>query len=111
MSGKGWLILCVVALPLAAFLLWVCGQYLRARDQELETVLRKGLPAVAEITTCAPNLRGVTVQYRFSAKGREIPITVTQRLPRDSKVAVGDKVAIRYLPAHPHIAVIVPQSG
>jgi len=34
---------------------------------------------------------------------------VTQRLPQGCAVAVGDKVAIRYLHAHPHIAVIVPE--
>ena len=108
MSWHGWLIFCVVALPLAGFLLWVSGQYLRARREETETVLRKGLPEEAEITACAPNLRGAMVQYRFLAKGWENPITVTQRMPQGSKFAVGDKVEIRYLPAHPHISVIVP---
>jgi len=109
MSWHGWLIVGVVALPLAGFLLWVSGQYRRARRQEIETVMRKGLPAVAEITACARTLRGATVQFRFPAKGWENPITVTQRLPRGCAVAVGDKVAIRYLHAHPHIAVIVPE--
>ena len=109
MSWHGWLIFSVVALPLAGFLLWVSGQYLRARREETETVLRKGVPAEAEITGYAPNLRGATVQYRFVAKGWENPIAVIQRLPRGSKFAVGDKVPIRYLPAHPHIAVIVPE--
>ena len=109
MSWHGWLIFGVVALPLAGFLLWVSGQYLRARREETETVLRKGLPEEAEITACAPNLRGAMVQYRFLAKGWENPITVTQRMPQGSKFVVGDKVAIRYLPAHPHIAVIVPE--
>lgn len=111
MSGHGWLIIGVVALPLAGFLLWVSGQYQRARRQEIETVMRKGLPAVAEVTACAPHLRGATVQFRFPAKGRENPITVTQRLPRGRKFVIGDKVAIRYLPAHPHIALIVPEFG
>jgi hypothetical protein len=110
MSWHGWLIFVVVALPLIASLLWVFGQFLRARREETETVLRKGLPAEAEIIACAPNLRGATVQYRFLAKGWENPIAVTQRLPRGSKFAVGDKVSIRYLPAHPHIAVIVPKA-
>jgi len=109
MSWNAWLIFCVIALPLTGFLLWVSGQYLRARHEETETVLRKGLPAEAEIIACASNLRGATVQYRFFATGRENPITVTQRLPGGSKFAVGDKVGIRYLSAHPHIAVIVPE--
>jgi hypothetical protein len=109
MSWNGWLIFSAVALPLAGFLLWVSGQYLRARHEETETVLRKGLPAEAEITGYAPNLRSATVQYRFVAKGWENPIAVTQRVPPGSKFALGDKVAIRYLPAHPHIAVIVPE--
>jgi hypothetical protein len=108
MSWHGWLIFSVVALPLGGFLLWVSGQYLRARREETETVLRKGLPAKAEITSYALNLRGATVQYRFVAKGWENPIAVTQRAPPGIKFALGDKVAIRYLPAHPHIAVIVP---
>ena len=73
-------------------------------------LLRKGLAAQAEIIACAPGLRGATVRYRFLAPGWEHPIVVAQRLPRDSKFAVGDKVAIRYLPAHPHISVIVPEA-
>ena len=105
MSWHGWLIFSVVA----GFLLWVSGQYLRARHEETETVLRKGLPAEAEITAYASNLRGATVQYRFLAKGWENPIAVTQRPPQGSKFAIGDKVEIRYLPAHPNIAVIVPE--
>ena len=109
MSWHGWLIFAMVALPLIGFLLWIFGQFLRARREETETVLRKGLPAQAEIIACAPGLRGATVRYRFLAPGWEHPIVVTQRLPRGSKFAVGDKVAIRYLPRHPHIAVIVPK--
>ena len=108
MSWHGWLIFCVVALPLAGFLLWVYGHYLKARREETATVLRKGLPAEAEITGYAPHLLGATAQYRFLAKGWVNPVTVTQRLPRGRKFSVGDKVEIRYLPAHPHIAVIVP---
>lgn len=107
MSWNAWLIFCAVTLPLTGFLLWVSGQYLRARREETETVLRKGLPAEAEIIGYTPHLLGATAQYRFYATGRENPVTVTQRLPGGSKFAVGDKVAVRYLPAHPHIAVIV----
>lgn len=110
MSWHGWLIFSIVALPLIGFLLWVFGQFLRARQQETKTVLRKGLPAEAEIIGYAPHLRGATVQYRFLATDWENSIAVTQRLPRGSKFAVGDKVAIRYLPAHPHISVIVPEA-
>ncbi|MGH8694510.1 MAG: hypothetical protein ACREVM_09830 [Burkholderiales bacterium] len=110
MSWHGWLIFSVVTLPLIGFLLWVGGQFLRARRQETETVLRKGLPAEAEIIGYAPRLWGATVQYRFLAPGWENPIAVRQRLPRGSKFAVGDKVAIRYLPGHPHISVIVPEA-
>ncbi len=110
MSWHGWMILSVIALPLIGFLLWVFGQFLRARREETETVLRKGLPAEAEITGYAPHLRGATVQYRFFAMGWENPIAVTQRLPRGGKFAIGDKVAIRYLPGHPHISVIVPKA-
>jgi len=45
MSWHGWLIFAMVALPLMGFLLWIFGQFLRARREETETVLRKGLPA------------------------------------------------------------------
>jgi hypothetical protein len=110
MSWHGWLIFCIVVLPLIGFVLWVFGQYLRARQQETATVLSKGLPAEAEIIGYASHLRGATVQYRFFATGWENPIAVTQRLSRGSKFAVGDKVRIRYLPAHPHISVIVPKT-
>ncbi|HEV8644161.1 MAG TPA: hypothetical protein VGR01_01160 [Burkholderiales bacterium] len=110
MSWHGWLIFSIVALALIAFPLWVFGQFLRARREETETVLRKGLTAEAEIIGYAPHLQGATVQYRFLATGWENPIAVTQRLPRGSKFTVGDKVAIRYLPTHPHISVIVPEA-
>ncbi len=110
MSWQGWLILAFAALPLIAFPLWVFAQFLKARREETETVLHKGLPAEAEIIGYAPHLQGATVQYRFVAPGWENPIAVTQRLPRGSKFAVGEKVAIRYLPGHPHIAVMVPKS-
>jgi hypothetical protein len=110
MSWHGWLIFAMVALPLIGFLLWIFGQFLRARREETETVLRKGLPAEAEIIGCVPRLRGATVQYGFLAPGWERPIVVTQRLPRGRKFAVGEKVTIRYLPGHPHIAVIVPKA-
>ena len=110
MSWNGWLIVAIAALPLIAFPLWVFAQFLKARREETETVLRKGLLVEAEIIGYAPHLRGATVQYRFLAKGWENPIAVTQRLPRGSKFAVGEKVAIRYLPAHPHISVIVPHA-
>ena len=111
MSWQGWLIAAIASLPLIAFPLWVFAQFLKARREETETVLRKGLPAEAEIIAYAPNLQGATVQYRFRASGWENPIAVTQRLPRGSKFAVGDKVAIRYLSRHPHIAVIVSKSN
>ncbi len=75
MSGHGWLILSIVAFPFIGFLLWVFGQVLRARREETETVLRKGLPTEAEITGYAPHLRGATVQYRFLAMGWENPIS------------------------------------
>jgi hypothetical protein len=109
MSWNGWLILAIAALPTIGFPLWVFGQYLRARREETKTVLRKGLPAEAEIIGYAPHLRGATVQYRFLAMGWENPISVTNRLSRGSKFAVGDKITIRYLPGHPHISVIVPE--
>ncbi len=110
MSWHGWMILSIVVLALIGFPLWVFGQFLRARHEETETVLRKGLPAEAEIIGYAPDLRGAAVYYRFLATGWEHPIAVMQRLPRGSKFAVGDKVAIRYLPRHPHISVIVPKA-
>ena len=111
MSWHGWLILAIAALPLIAFPLWVFAQFLKARREETETVLRKGLLAEAEIIGYAPHFRGATVQYRFRAAGWEKPIVVTQRLPRGSEFGLGEKVAIRYLPAHPHIAVIVPSES
>ena len=79
MSWHGWLIFCVVALPLAGFLLWVSGQYLRARREETETVLRKGVPAEAEITGYAPHLLGAFWPSRMRVtRGR----TRTQDPPR-----------------------------
>lgn len=111
MSWHGWLILSIVALPLIGFLLWLFGQFLKAKREETESVMRKGLAAEAEITGYTTHLRGANVQYRFLAAGWENPIAVTQRLPRGSSIAVGDKVAVRYLPGHPHISVIVVEGN
>lgn len=104
-----WLIFAVVALPFLGFSVWLFGQFLNARREETQTVLRKGLPGEAEITGYLPHVRGATVQYRFLASGWKNPITVTKRVPGTWKFAVGEKVAIRYLPGHPHISVIVPR--
>ena len=109
MSWHGWLIFAIATLPIIGFSLWVFGQYLKARREETEIVLRKGLPAQAEIIGYVLDIRGATVQYRYLALGWDNPIAVTQRLPPGTKFAVGDRVAIRYLPRHPHIAVIVPR--
>lgn len=111
MSLNGWLLLAIAALPTIGFPLWVFAQFLKARREETETVLRKGLLAEAEIIGYVPQVRGATVQYRFRAAGWENPIAVTQSLPPGSTYALGDKVAVRYLPRHPHIAVIVPSNS
>ena len=111
MSLNSWLLLAIAALPTIGFPLWVFAQFLKARREETETVLRKGLLAEAEVMGYVPHVRGGMVQYRFRAAGWEHPIAVSQRLPPGSTFALGDKVAVRYLPRHPHIAVIVPSNS
>jgi hypothetical protein len=96
MSWHGWLIFAVVALPLIVFPLWVIGQYLRARREETETVLRKGLPAEAEITDLRPRGRNGSIPVSRHGLGESDRRFAT--VPRGSNFAVGDKVAIRYLP-------------
>lgn len=107
MSGHGWFVLAMTLLPTAGFGLWLYGQFLRARREEAATVLRRGLLAQAEVVAVS----GDTVSYRFLASGREHPITVDGRAEKNRKFEIGEKIQVRYLPAHPHISVIVTADG
>jgi len=107
MSGHGWFVLAMVLFPAAAFAFWLYGQFLRARRAEAATVLRKGLLAQAEVVA----ISGQAVSFRFLASGWEHPITVEGRAEKGRKFEIGEKIQIRYLPAHPHISVIVATGG
>lgn len=108
MSSHGWAILGMVLLPVAGFSAWLFGQFLTSRREETETVLRKGLPAEAVVVRCRPTRRGATLHYRFIATGRDYPITASAHVSGRRTFTVGDTIAIRYLPAHPHISVVLP---
>jgi hypothetical protein len=111
MSWHRWVVFGLVALPVLGFSLWLLGQFLNARREETEAVLRKGLRGEAEILSYDGSGRSATVEYRFTATGWENPITVTKRVSADRKFSVGEKVEIRYLPGHPYISVIVSRES
>lgn len=105
---SGWAILGMVLLPVAGFAAWLFGQFLNARREETDAVLRKGLPADAVVVECRPTRRGAALHYRFTATGRDYPITSSSHVSGQRRFEVGDTIAIRYLPAHPHISVVLP---
>jgi hypothetical protein len=107
MTGHGWFVLAMTLLPAAGFAFWLTGQFLRARREEAATVLRKGILAQAEVV----GVRGDTVSFRFVASGRNHPITVDGRAEKGRQFEIGEKIQVRYLPAHPHISVIVAADG
>jgi hypothetical protein len=107
MGSHGWFVLAMVLLPAAAFAFWVYGQFLRARREEAATVLRRGVPAQAEVVAVS----GQAVSVRFRASGWEHPITVVCRAEKGRSFEIGEKIQVRYLPAHPHISVIVAKDG
>ncbi len=107
MSSHGWFVLAMTLLPAAGFVLWLYGQFLRARREEAATVLRRGVLAQAEVVA----VRGDTVSFRFPAPGWEHPITVDGRAEKGRRFEIGEKIQVRYLPAHPHISVIVTADG
>jgi hypothetical protein len=107
-TGHGWAILGIIVLPFIGFTAWLFGQFLSARREETDAVMRKGLLAEAVVVGYAAERRGATLQYRFVASGRENPITVSARVTGKRKFVVGERIAIRYLPGHPHISVVLP---
>ena len=107
MTANGWFVLAMTLLPAAGFAFWLYGQFLRARREEAATVLRKGVLAQAEVV----DIRGETVSYRFLASGWEHPITVDGQAEKGRRFEIGEKIQIRYLPAHPHISAIVRVDG
>ena len=107
MTGHGWFVLAMTLLPAAGFAFWLYGQFLRARREEAATVLRKGVLAQAEVVA----VHGETVSFRFLASGWERPITVDGHAEKGRRFEIGEKIQIRYLPAHPHISVIVTVDG
>ena len=107
MTDHGWFVLAMTLLPAAGFGFWLYGHYLRARREEAATVLRKGVLAQARVVA----IRGKTVSFRFLASGWEHPITVDGRAEKGRRFEIGEKIQIRYLPAHPHISAIVPVDG
>lgn len=108
MDARRWLILALTVLPFAGFSLWLAGQFLRARREETENILRRGQHAEAEVLAIAHGARGGTLTCRFIAAGWKNPITVTVKLPAGRPPVIGERIAVRYLPGHPHIAVIAP---
>jgi hypothetical protein len=109
-NSHGWTILGMVLLPVVGFSAWLFGQFLSSRREETDAVLRKGLPASAVVVECRPTRRGVALRYRFTAAGRDHPITASAHVRGRRRFEVGDTIAIRYLPAHPHISVVLPRN-
>jgi hypothetical protein len=90
------------ALVPAALVVWIAGQFVRARRQARDSVLRRGTAASAEVTA----VKGRRVEYRFEAPGWPLGITGRGEAAPGHDFAPGDRIAVRYLPRHPHISAI-----
>ena len=101
------LILAAILVPTVGFGLWLAGHFLRARRAEQQAILRRGVRTLAEVTRS----RGGRVEYRFEVSGWPRPITGHGRMPRATAPVEGGRIAIRYLPGHPHISTIDDGAG
>jgi hypothetical protein len=107
MTAHGWFVLAMVVLPAAGFTLWLWGHFLKARREAADMVLRNGVPARAEVV----GISGQTISFRFQANGWKHPITASAAAARGHRFEIGQQIQVRYLPAHPHISVIVAADG
>lgn len=105
MSGS--LIFLAILVPIAGFVLWLAGHFMRARRAEIETILKKGVLAQAQVVGGRRN----RVEYQFEAPGWPQPIRGSARVRRGTFPAQGDTIAIRYLAGHPHISTIVDKDA
>ena len=105
MGSQAWLVIATIAVLLVGFPMWLLGHFLRARREAAASILRRGRQALAEVI----EVDGSTARFRFSAQGWEQPIVATAKLPANRRCAVGERIAIRYLPTHPHLSVIEPE--
>jgi hypothetical protein len=95
--------LAAVLVP-AAIAVWIAGQFVRARREARDSVLRRGSPASAEVTA----VRGRRIEYRFQAPGWPQPIDGRGETPAGRQLGPGDRIRVRYLPRHPHVCAIDP---
>jgi hypothetical protein len=96
------LILATILVPTAGFGVWLAGHYLRARRAERQAILRRGVRTEAEVV----GSRGGRIEYRFEVSGWPRPITGHGRVPPAAAPPPGGRIAVRYLPGHPHISAI-----
>ena len=97
------LVLLCIVLSAGAFALWLAGNFVKARAAERRAILEKGIEVEAEVVR---SIRG-RVDYRFEVTGWPHPVTGRGRLRKNAAPAAGQRVAVRYLPGHPHISAIV----
>lgn len=97
------LIILAILLPAAGFSLWLAGNFMRARRAEIRTILEKGIEVEAHVI----GSRRGRIDYRFDVSGWPRPITGRGRMGKGPMPARGDRIAVRYLPGHPHISTIV----
>jgi hypothetical protein len=97
------LVLLGILLSAGAFALWLAGNLVKARAAERRAILEKGVEVQAEVVRSS---RG-RIDYRFDVTGWPRPVTGRGRLRKNAAPAVGQRIAVRYLPGHPHISAIV----
>ena len=74
-------------------------------------LLAKGRLVEGEILKCevhADRFAWTDITYAYVPEGAEAPVTVTRRLDGGVRLAVGERVPVRYLPSHPSISIIEP---
>ncbi|HWA14561.1 MAG TPA: hypothetical protein VHA15_15840 [Burkholderiales bacterium] len=98
--------LAAVLVP-AAITVWIAGQFVRARREARESVLRRGTVTSAEVVA----VHGRRLEYRFAAPGWPQPIVGRGESPPGRRFEPGERIRVRYLPRHPHVCAIDPVAG
>lgn len=93
-----------------ASVLVVWGFHRAGRKRANAHLLSAGMLAEGEVVDCTVTDGRFTftdITYKYVAAGRGEAVTVRRRLDGRVRMDPGQRVAVRYLPSHPYISIIV----
>lgn len=88
------------------------GLHRAGRRKANAHLIAKGVLVEGEILKCevqADRHAWTDLTYSYLPEGAHEPVIVTRRLDGGVRLAVGDRVPVRYLPSHPFISIVVDQ--